>query len=444
MRLTRPSRHAGRRSGKILVTFALLLPVLLGMTGLVVDGGLMMAAYRQTQNAADAAAMAAALDKLRGLPDSYARTTANYYIQTRNGLADAPPLVTGQTFNIPPKQGPYAGNPHYVEVIVSYPVNTFFIQVLGVNSSQTVQARAVAGYEPVPAAEGLAALDPGGQPGLQVTGGGTLTVKGRVLVDAQATGSPFAASVSGGALLRASTIDVVGNVNNANNFQNLPGMQGSSLNTGALPENDPLQNMPTPNTANGVVNTDRGSVTVSSGTKTLDPGIYSSLQITGGTVTLNPGIYVLKGGMTISGSANVQGNGVLFYNTGADYNPATGNPDPYDGTYLGTDANATFGAVTISSPNVNLQAMTGTGSPFDGLLIYQRRWNTQPLSIQAAANLNLGGTIYAKWAPLNLSGQGQFNAQSIVGSVKAALSGDITIDYGGRELGQANEVFLVE
>src|SRR5262249_52896867 len=140
----------------------------------------------------------------------------------------------------------------------------------------------------------------------------------------------------------------------------------------------------------------------------------------------------------------VQGNGVLFYNTGADYNPVAGNPDQYDGTYPGTDANANFGAVTISSPNVNLQPMTGTSGPFNGLLLYQRRWNTQPLNIQAAAKLDLGGTIYGKWAPLNLSGQGQFNAQSIVGSVKATLGGDITIDYGGRQLGQADEVFLVE
>jgi Flp pilus assembly protein TadG len=54
-------RHAvGRnyRYGEILIMFALLLPVLLGMTELVIDGGLMMAVQRQRQNPADAAAMA--------------------------------------------------------------------------------------------------------------------------------------------------------------------------------------------------------------------------------------------------------------------------------------------------------------------------------------------------------------------------------------------------
>jgi Flp pilus assembly protein TadG len=445
MRLSSLSRPAKRRrSGKILVQFALLLPVLLGMTGLVVDGGLMMAAYRQTQNAADAAAMAAALDKLRGSRDAVALSTANQYVQQYNGLANAPALVAGQTFNIPPKSGPYAGNPRYVEVIVTYPVNTFLIQVLGINPNQMVQARAVAGYEPVPASEGVAALDPGGLPGLQVTGGGTLTVKGRVVVDSQAVGAPFAASVSGGALLRASAIDVVGQVNSSGNFQNLVGQPGNPLTTGALPESDPLQNIVSPTTANGVNPTDRGSVSISSGTQTLDPGIYSSLQITGGNVTLNPGIYVLTGGMTISGSATVQGNGVMFYNTGTDYNPASVFPDQYDGTNLGTDTNATFGGITINAANVNLQALSSAGSPFNGMLIYQRRWNTQPLNIQASPSLNLGGTVYAKWAALNLTGQGQYNAQSIVGTVQVTLSGDLTIDYSGRELGQANQVFLVE
>src|SRR5438128_10845740 len=51
----------GKRPGKVLVLFAFLLPMLLGTTGLVIDTGLLLAAHRQAQNAADAAALAAAL-----------------------------------------------------------------------------------------------------------------------------------------------------------------------------------------------------------------------------------------------------------------------------------------------------------------------------------------------------------------------------------------------
>src|SRR3954466_445900 len=74
-----------RREGKILVMFALLLPVLLGVTGLVIDGGLLMAAQRQAQNAADAAATAAAMDMYRG-NTANATATANTFM-TNNGLS---------------------------------------------------------------------------------------------------------------------------------------------------------------------------------------------------------------------------------------------------------------------------------------------------------------------------------------------------------------------
>jgi hypothetical protein len=427
-----------------LVLFALLLPVLLGMLGLVLDGGLLMAAHRQARNAADAAAMAAALDKLRGASNAMALATANQYMTVYNNLPDAPPLVPGVSFNIPPKAGPYAGNAQYVEVIVTVPVKTLVIQVLGISSDQTVTARAVAGYEAVPAGEGIITLDPNAGPGLQVSGG-ALIVNGRVQVNAQATTSPFGALVS--STLRANTINVVGGVNTPANFQNIPPLTANPLTAGALPESDPLLRLPTPSTANGVDATDRGSVNISSGTVTLDPGVYSSLQITGGTVTLNPGIYVLKGGgMTISGSANVTGSGVMFYNTGSDYLPSIGLPDLFDGSALGTDTVATFGGVTINAANVNLQPLNIAGNPFNGMLLYQRRWNTQDMNIQgnAGSDFNLGGTVYASWGRLSLTGKGQFNNQFIVRSMNVNATADLTVDYVGRQLGKANAVFLVE
>src|SRR5262249_18089577 len=107
------------RSGKTLVVFVLLLPVLVGWVGLTIDGGLLLWEHRQAQNAADAAALAAARDKLAGRSDSTALATANTYIQQYNGLSGAPDLVAGQTFNIPPKQGAYAGKTQYIEVIVT-------------------------------------------------------------------------------------------------------------------------------------------------------------------------------------------------------------------------------------------------------------------------------------------------------------------------------------
>jgi Flp pilus assembly protein TadG len=109
-------RHSPlRRPGKTLVVFALLLPLLLGMVGLTIDGGLLLATHRQTQNAADAAALAAAVDLYHGQSTATATTTATSYVQTYNNMANAT-----VTINIPPASGPYMGNSSYAEAIITY------------------------------------------------------------------------------------------------------------------------------------------------------------------------------------------------------------------------------------------------------------------------------------------------------------------------------------
>src|SRR5438477_928313 len=101
-----------RRSGKILAMFALLAPILAGMAGLVVDGGLLMAARRQAQNAADAAAMGAALDKYKGASDATALATAQS-LATNNGVAVTLTLNGGanNAVNIPPQDPAGTGSP---------------------------------------------------------------------------------------------------------------------------------------------------------------------------------------------------------------------------------------------------------------------------------------------------------------------------------------------
>src|SRR5262245_36211408 len=88
MRL-RLARTTQPRRAAILVKFALLLPVLLGLVGLVIDSGLLMAAQRRAQNAADAAAMAAAVERHRGATEAEARTVGTAFVKEYNGLSAA-------------------------------------------------------------------------------------------------------------------------------------------------------------------------------------------------------------------------------------------------------------------------------------------------------------------------------------------------------------------
>ncbi len=94
------------RSGKTLVLFALLLPALTGMVGLVIDGGLVLAAHRQLQNAADAAALSTAMDQLRGLSFADASASASNLLQTQYGLP-----ASGIDIHTPPARGRMPATP---------------------------------------------------------------------------------------------------------------------------------------------------------------------------------------------------------------------------------------------------------------------------------------------------------------------------------------------
>jgi hypothetical protein len=438
-------------------------PVLVGWVGLVIDGGLLMAGQRQAQNAADAAAMAGAMDKLRGNSNATALATANNFL-TYNGLSNAPALVSGTSFNIPPQQGPHKGDSQYVEVIVTNPVQTYFIQALGASSTANVTARAVAGYESVTAGEGGAVLDPTAIPGLSISGGATLLVHGRVVVNSQVAGydqngnwinlgyPQYAVTTGNNSSIQATDIEVVGGVDTPSNFQNVPGNIGNPLHAGMLQAPDPLEFLATPTTANGVDSTSRGAW--KNGTQaSLLPGIYDSLEINNADYSFPAGIYVVKGGnFKITGNSKVTGNGVMFYITGNNYDPASGSPDSSDGSSSPpTSGNPTFGGVTINggtganAKTISLTGLNDSTSPFNGMLFYQRRWNTQSADINGGSDTTqLNGTIYGKWTRFKLDGSGVYNSQFLVGSLALSGQANITINYAGKNEGKAPQVFLVE
>jgi Flp pilus assembly protein TadG len=492
MRRIDPARRTGSlRRGKTLALFVLALPTLLGMVGLVLDSGLLMATQRTAQNAADAGATAAAMEMFRG-SSSTASSTATTFVQTYNGLSNATVTV-----NIPPASGAYSGVANYVEVIVSVPFVTSFIQVGGVNPNQTVTARAVAGFEPISAGEGAIVLNPNGS-GITLNGNNTrLIVNGGITDNSlgggvDQYGNPVTSSLGGYAFrtqtstqnpapVVATAISVAGGIDNIDNFRTYDASQSpnyynpsntdrpvfANLQTAAP---DPLASLPTPTTSNGVVQTypqylgngqwgtasSPQSVSInSSDTVTFSPGIYQSISITGtnANVTFNPGIYVLGPGLgngngqstlKITGGT-VTGSGVMFYNTGSDYQ-SNGTPDSSDGNTLGNDNNANFGAISIGGgANVTLSPSSNSSSAFNGILFYQRRWDTQGASIGGnTSTLNLSGTIYDKWGNFALTGQGTYNAEFVVGALSISGGAAVTINAAGKNYGRVNQVYLVE
>jgi hypothetical protein len=134
---TAPAPPPGRRPGQILLLFALMMPMLLGMAALATDVAYLYAQKRALQGAADLSALAGAAD----LPgDAGAAKAAAASYATKNGWTHA---VGGVTVSI---VTPYGGDPTRIEVTITQPAPTFFARILGIDSVD-VRARAVAHHE---------------------------------------------------------------------------------------------------------------------------------------------------------------------------------------------------------------------------------------------------------------------------------------------------------
>ncbi len=493
LKATPRRRRRPRRWGAMLVWFAAMFTALLGMVGLVIDVGLLMATHRQTQNAADAAALAGALDLLYTGGNAQATATATQFVTQYNGLTGAPDPVV----RIPPVSGPYTGAPGYVEVLAAAPMQTYFIHLLpGIAQNQIVQARAVAGSEAIAAGEGVCVLDPDAWPGLDVTGGGVLKVFGTVIIDSEGggvdeNGNPvdngnlrYAGKCSNNSVLMADYIHCVGGVNKPFNFENIDPLGPSPLHCNLLRIPDPLLYLPVPTTALGVVDIDRGAPQVTNTNimfndpsfenypephvtpegedverAVLLPGIYTSIDITGGYVRFVPGIYVIRPNPNTENVVKITGGdveamGIMIYATGHNYSPDTGNPDNNDADKAPPHADgAEFGGITINASMklgpIDFDEHDYSAFPvdpvFEGMLFFQRRRNGQAINIEGnAAEGRLSGTLYAKWAPIKIAGQGTYDAQFVVGSMVVTGTGDIVIHYTGKKLGKAPQIFLVE
>jgi len=446
-------RQPHSRQGTVLIVTAIGAAAMVGMLLLIVETGMVMDTRRRAQNAIDSAALAAAQALVRQMSSSSATADAQQFIQQYNNL-------TGGTVSLhmPPATGPYAGRYGYCEAVIRMQSSNTLFSSFASSVAPTVNARAVAGYRSVSSPEMIIALDKRYSPGLNCVGNGQLVIDGGVITNSQGWGvdengasvpgaiNGYAGNIGSNGTFRGRSFRICGGVNNPAGF--LPYIAGGDhpLRCRVPLVPDPLINLPTPTISNGVNSTSRGRVQISSTgyTGTLQPGIYSEINISGGNVTLQPGIYVITGGELKITGGNVVANGVMFYVTMRDYNPTTGLPDSQDGETLPPTNNAQRGGITVTS-SATLRALNNPSSPFHGMLFYLRRINDSAVTV--AGNATSGqvvGTIYSKWSQLTLTGQGVFNTQFVIGNVKWSGNGDMTLSPSGYEFAKAGLVYLVE
>jgi uncharacterized membrane protein len=144
-----PGRLARDTRGIVLVLVALLLPVMVGLTGLGVETGLWYAIKRQNQAAADEAALSGAMEIAAAKPDVTAQALCTARWNGFDSSVTFPPCpdaLAGATVNNPPASGTYSGKHSYVEVILSQQQSTLFANFNPINlGSVTIRTRAVAG-----------------------------------------------------------------------------------------------------------------------------------------------------------------------------------------------------------------------------------------------------------------------------------------------------------
>ena len=134
---TTPTALRARERGIAVTLVAVLLPVFLGVLGLVVDNGALHVERRDLQALADAAALVVAHELRRGNAsyDSIVRDAAS-----KRGLATADGVDL--QVNRPPSRGFFTGDSNYVEVVVRRDTELFFMRALGRHRT-LVEARAV-------------------------------------------------------------------------------------------------------------------------------------------------------------------------------------------------------------------------------------------------------------------------------------------------------------
>ncbi len=386
-------RHSSE-AGQALLLMALSMVVLCGFAGMGIDMGYLRYTREHMQAATDSAALAGASELGYGDVTAAAKADAS-----TNGFTDG---VNGTkiTVNNPPLSGPNQGNPNYVEVLLAQQQPTFFMKLFGINS-EMVSTRAVA-YEGISGAC-VFALNPSVSSAFVVNGNSNFSADCGILDNSD--NSTAALVQNGGGCLSAKYIGVVGQFKDNSSCAPSPTPQ-----TGVAPFSDPLSFLQPPT----VGSCDYQSVSITGGSPTLYPGVYcGGINISGGStyVTFSPGTYIINGGgMSISGGANVYGNGVTFYLTGTS---------------------SSFKGVSITG-GTDSELIAPTSGTYNGVLFYQDRSIT---SSSSGANSNIAGgsgtaiegTLYFPTTGLTYSGNSADSAYTILVANTVTISNTTAI-----------------
>lgn len=319
-------------------------------------------------------------------------------------------LASGTTS--PPPTAPGVNARYWVTAYVSENTPRFFSGLLG--SAATVAARATAIIPPASGGGCIYVLQP---TGTSVTNNGNAYLESGCGVYVNSSSST-AVRLNGNAYIVATgsgSVNIVGGWRGTGNAYIQP-----APNLGVQPATDPFASMQLPEVG---ACTSSGVTLNGHQTATINPGVYCGPIILNGQtrLTMNPGLYVLKNGITINGGSQLTANGVTIYNQG--------------------------GSITINGDSGATLTAPESG-PWQGILIFQARNNSNTGTLNGGASLRVTGALYFPNASLTFNGNGNSDgasttlvAWSLTLNGNAYIRNPATTPYSG---GTIARVTLVE
>jgi hypothetical protein len=391
--------------GQALVLTALCMSILLGFMGLAMDVGLAYRSKRNLQIAADAAAVAAALNYqyvfTGGNPTAAAKSAA-----LSNGVAN-----NYVTVNASPTDGYHQGA-GFFEITISKPQQMFLARVLGL-SSINVGARAVAGITPADSC--MYVLNPSAADTFKIKGNATVTATNcGIQVNSN---SPSSFCDQGSAQIKSPYVRLAGGQDTGGNCNKAP---SSPVYSGYAVSNDPFANKTWPSlsdcsAANGdIVSASSVTSTTSIPYKSFTAGDGTTYQLTcfsSSNVTLNGSSTALTLGTASQGQIFLFENGVTM----SGQVTVNGTMDNYQGSFNNQNGNLTINAPANKALTYNglglVQPSTNTtGSCQDNSLSnYINSFTPNPPCLQVqfgSTNEDLNGFIYAPTSVAYLQDQG--------------------------------------
>lgn len=432
-------RKQGER-GFAILAYALMIFVILGITGLAVDAGYLQWQKRLMQSAADAAAMGALREMELGRTNSqpvYDLTVAARNDAALNGFTHGQNDVT-VTLNNPPTSGAFASVNTAAQAVISRSYSTFFMGVLGTHNV-TVTAQSVAQTSTTYGSIGgcIFALNPTASDALNLESGTTLNSSCSAISESSATEAfKMAGSDTWNMTSHNAHVAVVGGYTMSGSATIMdttvyPNRAENPISPYSSP-GDPLANVqaPTPSTVSALQSASPASYSKSNmppGNQ-ISPGIYCGGIYVGNTgdatLKFSPGTYVLAGGgFTLGSQAIVAGTGVTLYSTsstGWGCAPYSAGPLSFTG-----QATANFSAPTSGS--------------MCGMLFFQdRTLDPGGSTIVGGSTSTFDGAMYFKKSALKMAGTNSTTGYMVLVADTIDINGATTLGNNYTSLSDPN------